>query len=114
MAVEQPRGIRAHLQLAFGSGGSGEVTSDLFDYGSMHGAWKPLLFSLCCFNALVHERRKFGTLGFNLLYDFTSSDLEVIRLRLLLFLFLYMALFLSKGILANYSVVELLCFRFLF
>lgn len=79
MAVEQPRGIRAHLQLAFGSGGSGEVTSELFDYGSMHDAWKPLLFSLCCFNALVHERRKFGTLGFNLPYDFTSSDLEVMN-----------------------------------
>ena len=78
MAVEPPRGIRAHLQLAFGAAGSGEVTSELYEYGSNHQAWKPLLFSLCCFNALAHERRKFGTLGFNLPYDFTSSDLEVI------------------------------------
>lgn len=77
MAVEPPRGIRAHLQIAFGSSGSGEVTSDLFDNGSSHPHWRALLFSLCCFNALAHERRKFGTLGFNLPYDFTSSDLEV-------------------------------------
>ncbi|XP_076809994.1 dynein axonemal heavy chain 6-like [Clavelina lepadiformis] len=77
MAVEPPRGIRSHLQLAFGSGGSGEVTPEIFDRGSSHKYWKPLLFSLCCFNALAHERQKFGTLGFNLPYDFTSSDLEV-------------------------------------
>ena len=77
MAVEPPKGIRSHLQLAFGVSGSGEVNYELFEEGSSHQLWKPLLFSLCCFNALVHERQKFGTLGFNLAYDFTSSDLEV-------------------------------------
>jgi len=77
MAVELPRGIKAHLQVAFGVAGSGEVTAELYDSVAFHKDWKPLLFSLCCFNALAHERRKYGTLGFNLSYDFTSSDLEV-------------------------------------
>uniref|UniRef100_H2YVP8 AAA+ ATPase domain-containing protein n=1 Tax=Ciona savignyi TaxID=51511 RepID=H2YVP8_CIOSA len=82
MAVEPPRGIRSHLELAFGSSGVNDVTPDLYSHGSPHKNWNRLLFALCCFNALAHERQKYGTLGFNLSYDFTASDLEVSILML--------------------------------
>eukprot|EP00388_Colpodella_angusta_P033373 GDKK01029390.1.p1 GENE.GDKK01029390.1~~GDKK01029390.1.p1 ORF type:complete len:490 (-),score=65.98 GDKK01029390.1:171-1640(-) len=39
--------------------------------------YRTLLFSLCFFHSVLLERRKFGTLGYNVVYDFTYSDFEV-------------------------------------
>ena len=83
MAVEPARGVRSHLQSAFSSGRHGNdsqvghVTLELFEQGCDHGAWRHLVFGLCVFNAVAHERRKFNSLGFNLKYNFTASDLQV-------------------------------------
>jgi len=39
-------------------------------------AYRKLLFSTGFFYALLVERRKFGTLGFNIRYPFSQSDFE--------------------------------------
>lgn len=37
---------------------------------------------MCFFHAVVNERKRFGPIGWNILYDFSSKDLEVCRIQL--------------------------------
>ena len=77
MTVEPPQGVKANLQRTFGSAGSGAVSERLYVEGSQASGWKNLLFGLCLFNAVIHERKKYGRLGWNIPYEFNESDLEV-------------------------------------
>lgn len=82
MTVESPRGLKANLLRTFGSSGTGVITEKLYDEGSTKPGWRPLLFGLCLFNSVIHERKKYGTLGWNIPYEFNDSDLEVSILKL--------------------------------
>ena len=79
MTVEPPRGIKANLLRSFGTGGTGVVTERVYEEQCQDksAAWKTLLFGLCFFNAVLHERKKYGRLGWNIPYEFNDSDLEV-------------------------------------
>uniref|UniRef100_A0A8C5PZV6 AAA+ ATPase domain-containing protein n=1 Tax=Leptobrachium leishanense TaxID=445787 RepID=A0A8C5PZV6_9ANUR len=77
MAVEPPQGLKGKLLQTFDSSGSGAVTEEVFEKEDGGQSWKKLVFSLCFFNAVVNERKKYGSLGWNIPYQFTSSDLEV-------------------------------------
>ncbi|KAJ3216110.1 Dynein heavy chain 6, axonemal [Dinochytrium kinnereticum] len=70
---EPPKGLRANLARSFA-----DVSRDLFDDHPPQGVkFKKLLFGVCFFNAIIHERKKFGPLGWNILYDWSNADLEV-------------------------------------
>ncbi|XP_066451266.1 dynein axonemal heavy chain 14 isoform X2 [Eleutherodactylus coqui] len=77
MAVEPPMGLKGRLLQTFDSSGSGLITEKVFEKDNGRPAWKRLLFSLCLFNAVINERRKYGALGWNIPYEFSLSDLEV-------------------------------------
>ncbi|RKO89719.1 dynein heavy chain and region D6 of dynein motor-domain-containing protein [Blyttiomyces helicus] len=70
---EPPKGLRANLARSFA-----DVPRELFDDAPPQGfKFKKLLFGVCFFNAVIHERKKFGPLGWNILYDWSNSDLDV-------------------------------------
>ncbi|KAJ1518310.1 Dynein heavy chain 6, axonemal [Coelomomyces lativittatus] len=70
---EPPKGLRANLARSFA-----DISIQLFDTNPPQGvSFKKLVFSLCFFNAIIHERKKFGALGWNINYDWSNSDLEV-------------------------------------
>ncbi|ELK32136.1 Dynein heavy chain 14, axonemal [Myotis davidii] len=76
IAVEMPMGLKSNLLKTLGHDGSGEVTEEIFEKPNCGPWWKRLLFSLCFFNALINERRKYGMLGWNISYEFNPSDFE--------------------------------------
>nr|XP_056709345.1 dynein axonemal heavy chain 14 [Euleptes europaea] len=77
IVIESPQGLKGKLLQTFGISGTGEVTEDMFNKSTCGPSWKRLLFSLCFFNAVIHERKKYGALGWNIPYEFSFSDLEV-------------------------------------
>jgi dynein heavy chain len=70
---EPPKGLKANLARSFA-----DIDIDTYDGCIQNGSkFKKLLFGICFFNAVIHERKKFGPLGWNILYDWSTSDLEV-------------------------------------
>ncbi|XP_074663059.1 dynein axonemal heavy chain 6-like [Tubulanus polymorphus] len=82
MTVESPHGLKNNLMASFGSGGVGIIPEKTYESASCGPAFKTLLFGLCFFNAVIHERKKYGSLGWNVAYEFNDSDLEVSVLQL--------------------------------
>ena len=77
MTVENPQGLKGKLLQSFSSTGKGALSERTYEDAGASPEWKPLLFGLCFFNAVLHERKKYGTLGWNLSYEFNDSDMEV-------------------------------------
>ncbi|KXJ10991.1 Dynein heavy chain 1, axonemal [Exaiptasia diaphana] len=80
MTVEPPRGIKANLLRSFVG------FNDDFYKSCKKEEFKYLLFSLCLFHGVTLERRKFGPLGFNIPYEFTTGDLRICISQLVMFL----------------------------
>ncbi|KAL0211729.1 hypothetical protein RCL1_005355 [Eukaryota sp. TZLM3-RCL] len=69
VASEAPQGIKAGLKRTYNW-----VTQDLLDQVDKP-EWKPLFYTLTFFHSVLQERRRFGTLGWIIPYEFNMSDL---------------------------------------
>lgn len=74
MTTEPPKGIKANMLRLYNSLSEEDFAQRSLQHPQIY---RNLLFSLCFFHSVLLERRKFGTLGYNVIYDFTMSDFEV-------------------------------------
>ena len=69
MTNEPPRGLKANLERTFN-----EISPKYYESSSKPLPFKKLLFSLAFFHAVILERRKFGAIGWNIPYEWMTSD----------------------------------------
>jgi dynein heavy chain len=77
---EPPKGLRANTKRAFG-----EIQQSFFEENILNMEWKKIVFGICFFHAIIQERKKFGSLGWNIKYEFNDSDRECALLNFQMF-----------------------------
>lgn len=81
LTTEPPRGVKANMKRTYN-----EFSNDFLDSCKKAQQWRKLVFGLSFFHASIQERRKYGPLGWNILYEFNDSDLETSLTMLKMFL----------------------------
>nr|WAW84832.1 axonemal dynein heavy chain 10 [Halisarca dujardinii] len=71
VVTEPPNGLKLNLRSTY------IKTSTQALKDCPHTSFKPLVFVLAFFHAVVQERRKYGKIGWNIPYDFNESDYGV-------------------------------------
>ncbi|XP_048885226.1 dynein axonemal heavy chain 2 [Brienomyrus brachyistius] len=72
MTTEPPKGVKSNMKRLYHL-----VSEAQFNQCMRPSAYRRLLFSLCFFHSILLERKKFRQLGWNIVYSFNDSDLEV-------------------------------------
>lgn len=72
MVTEPPKGLKANMTRLYN-----KITPEHFSRCSAGHKYRRLLFCLVFFHAALVERKKFGTLGYNVPYDFNESDFDI-------------------------------------
>ena len=71
VVTEPPNGLKLNMKSSFS-----KITQQQMD-SCPHFAYKPLVYVMAFFHAVVQERRKYGKVGWNVGYDFNESDFRV-------------------------------------
>jgi dynein heavy chain len=81
MTTEPPKGLRSNLLTLYNT-----ISDEQFGRCGHQSAYKRLLFALVWFHAILLERRKFKSMGFNIPYDFNESDFAICHDLIIVFL----------------------------
>jgi dynein heavy chain len=71
VVTEPPDGLGQNIK-----GTYSKLTDDIFE-GCPKVEFKPMLYVLSFFHAVIQERKKFGKIGWNVSYDFNESDYRI-------------------------------------
>ena len=71
VVTEPPDGLKLNMRSSYS-----RIDQALLDE-CPHKAFRPLLYVLCFYHAVVQERRKYGKIGWNVAYDFNESDINI-------------------------------------
>ncbi|XP_012153033.2 dynein heavy chain at 16F [Megachile rotundata] len=77
---EPPKGLKANIKRALH-----DLEDQFFEEHHLGKDWRKIIFGICFFHAIIQERKKFGPLGWNILYEFNDSDRECCLLNLKIF-----------------------------
>jgi dynein heavy chain len=80
LTSEPPKGVRANLRQIYS-----QLDSEGYD-NTVLPVYKTLMFCLSMFHAIALERRKFGSIGWNIPYEWMNSDLETSQKHLRIYL----------------------------
>eukprot|EP00929_Paragymnodinium_shiwhaense_P077084 TRINITY_DN3967_c0_g3_i3.p1 TRINITY_DN3967_c0_g3~~TRINITY_DN3967_c0_g3_i3.p1 ORF type:complete len:4541 (+),score=1544.66 TRINITY_DN3967_c0_g3_i3:127-13749(+) len=80
VVTEPPEGLKLNIKQSY------VKLSDADLDACTNPAFRPLMYVLAFFHAIVQDRRKFGRIGFNVAYDFNESDFKVSAQLLRLYL----------------------------
>jgi len=78
---EPPKGLKNNLLRTFN-----EVKEEFYESCKKPEMFKKMLFGLAFFHAVILERRKFGSIGWNIPYEWMDSDFEISKKQLLIYL----------------------------
>jgi len=76
MTNEPPKGLRANLRATYAA-----IPEEKFlesETQNKPAEWRKIMFGLLLFNAVILERRKYGPLGWNIPYQFTDGDRDMV------------------------------------
>eukprot|EP00955_Chlamydomonas_euryale_P094425 364857-Chlamydomonas_euryale.AAC.10 len=71
VVTEPPNGLKLNMRQSYS-----KISEDALDE-CPHAAFRPLVYVLGFFHAVVQERRKYGKLGWNVPYDFNETDFRI-------------------------------------
>lgn len=74
---EPPKGIKSAMIRAYNQVISTKAEHEYYNRNRKFEVWQKLFLSLSYFHAIVRERRRFGPLGWAILYDFNDSDFRI-------------------------------------
>ena len=78
---EPPKGLKANLGRTFQ-----DVTPENYEGSSKGFEYKRMLFALAFFHAVILERRKFGAIGWNIPYEWMTSDFVTSKAQIFMYL----------------------------
>ena len=77
LTSEPPKGLKSALVRTYAQIDSSKNEREFFNSNSKPAQWRKLFLALAFFHGIVRERRRFGPVGWNKLYDFNDSDFRI-------------------------------------
>jgi len=81
LTQEPPKGLKANMTRSYI-----DIDAQQFESCEKSAEFKKLMFGLVFFNAVIQERRKYGAIGWNIPYQWMTSDLTFAQANLKIFL----------------------------